>query len=321
METITLGRQGPAVPPLAVGTLPFGTTLDTPTSHRILDAALDAGATFLDTANNYAFWVDGATGDESESTLGGWFAARPGARDRVTLASKIGARPRPGGRSFADALGLGAAAVRAQVDASLARLRTDRLDVLYAHVDDTSVPLEETVGALQAEVRRGTARVIGCSNLTAPRLAAALAAAGDGPAYAVLQQRFTYLTTVPGVDLLPQVVLDDAVRGVADDADLTLIGYSPLLHGAYTRPDKELPEPYRHRGTATQLAALADAAAVTGLDAGQVVLAWMTSLPRPVLPVVGVSSPEQLASAVHAVSAGLPAEVVAALDAARTVGP
>lgn len=169
METITLGRQGPAVPPLAVGTLPFGTTLDTPTSHRILDAALDAGATFLDTANNYAFWVDGATGDESESTLGGWFAARRGARDRVTLASKIGARPRPSGRSFADALGLRAAAVRAQVDASLARLRTDRLDVLYAHVDDSSVPLEETVGALQAEVRRGTARIIGCSNLTAPR--------------------------------------------------------------------------------------------------------------------------------------------------------
>ena len=80
MTTITLGQHGPAVPPLAVGTLPFGTTVDTSTSYRILDAALDAGATFLDTANNYAFWVDGATGDESETTLGAWFVARRGAR-------------------------------------------------------------------------------------------------------------------------------------------------------------------------------------------------------------------------------------------------
>lgn len=321
MEMTTLGPHGPSVPLLAVGAMYFGTLVDVPTAHAVLDAALDTGATFVDTANNYAFWVDGGTGDESERTLRAWFAARPGARDRVTLATKVGARPRPGGTTVADGLGLGADAVRTQLDDSLRRLGTDHVDLLYAHVDDTRVPLAETVGALQDEVRRGRARTIGCSNITAPRFAEALRAAGQGPAYAVVQQRFSYLTPVPGTDLYPHVLLDDDLASVAAAAGATLTGYSSLLSGAYTRPDRPLPDGYRHGGTARQLAALAAAADVTGLDAGQVVLAWMTSRARPVLPVVGVSSPDQLASAVRAVSTRLPADVVAALDEARTVGP
>ena len=321
METIELGSNSPndalMVPPLAVGTMYFGTRVAPTIAHEILDAALDTGATFLDTANNYAFWVEDGTGDESETVLGDWFGARPGAREQVVLATKIGARPRPGTRSLDEALGLSAPAVREQTEHSLMRLRTDRIDVLYAHIDDTRVPIEETVGALQEEVRRGTARVIACSNITSSRLGAGLRAAADGPRYSVVQQRFTYLTAAPGADLSPHVLLDDDLIALAVGQHLSLAGYSPLLGGAYTRDDRRLPDAYRHGATASQLAALARAADSTGLDAGQVVLAWMAGRAVPVLPVVGVSTRAQLDSAVRAMSAPLPAAVLADLESAR----
>lgn len=317
MDTQRLGTSGPPIPPLAVGTMYFGTQVASGTAQRILDAALDAGATFWDTANNYAFWVEGGTGDESETVLGDWLVSRPGARDRVTLASKIGARPRAGAATLDHALGLAAPAVREQVDASLARLRTDHVDVLYAHIDDTHVPIEETLGALQEEIHRGTARAIGCSNITASRLEAALLAAGGRPGYTVLQQRFTYLSPTPSADLSPHVLLDDAVADLAARAGLALVGYSPLLSGAYTRADRDIPDTYRHAGTDAQLTALARASEATGLDTGQVALAWMVRRSTPVIPVVGVSNTAQLDAAIQAVRSPLDTDLIAGLDAAR----
>lgn len=309
------------MPPLAVGTMYFGTRVPVNRAHAILDVALDEGASFLDTANNYAFWADGGTGDESESAIGSWFGARPAARDRVTLATKIGARPRPGAGDLDGALGLAAPAVRGQVEESLRRLHTDHVDLLYAHIDDRKVPLEETVGALQEEVHRGTARAIGCSNITAERLDAALRAAGGGPRYSVLQQRFTYLTPLPGADLSPHVLLDDELARHATDAGLSLAGYSPLLSGAYTRADRDLPGAYRHAATSAQLATLDLATRSTGLDRGQVVLSWMAGRGVPVIPIVGVSSPAQLESAARAVSTSLPDDVLSRLDAAHRFLP
>lgn len=321
MDAMKLGDHGPLVPPMAIGTMYFGTHVPIQSAHRILDAALNAGVAFLDTANNYAFWAEGGTGDESETVLGEWLMARPGARGHITLATKIGARPSPGSNSLDATLGLSAPAVRAQVDALLARLRTDHVDVLYAHIDDAQVPLEETIGALQEEVLRGRARAIGCSNISAPRLQAALRAAGDGPAYTVVQQRFTYLTTAPGADLSPHVLLDDAVAYTAAKAGLGLVGYSPLLSGAYTRSDRALPDAYQHENTAWELTELSTAAKATGLDPGQVALAWMVSRKTPVIPVVGVSSTAQLDSAIQAVHTTLPEDLLAELDAARQVSP
>jgi len=317
VDKMRLGPEGPLVPPLAVGTMYFGTLVPPETAKGILDAALDAGATFLDTANNYAFWAGGGTGDESESVIGDWFAARPGARDRVTLATKVGARPRPGTRSLEHPLGLTASAVRDQVDGSLRRLRADHIDVLYAHIDDRHAPIEDTVGALQEEVRRGAARTIACSNISADRLAAALRVSGSGMRYQAVQQRFTYLTPLPEADLSPHVLLDEPLAGIASSEGLAMVGYSPLLGGAYTRPDRVVPDAYLHAGTAAQLAVLSSAAEASGLDAGQTVLSWMISREVPVIPVVGVSDPVQLLAAVDAVSTRLPHELLAELEAAR----
>jgi aryl-alcohol dehydrogenase-like predicted oxidoreductase len=303
---------------VSLGTMYFGSLVPGGEAHRILDAAHEAGVRFWDTANNYAFWVPGGTGDESEECLGGWLAARgPRVRDEVVLATKLGARPRPGGRDLSAALGLSASAIREQLTGSLRRLGVDHVDVLYAHVDDPAVPLAEVVGTLNELREQGLTRAVAASNLTAGRLRAATATGGG---YAALQQRFTYLVPDPDADLYPHVLLDAEVERVCAEAGVAMLGYSPLLGGVYTRSDRPLPSAYRTAGAGRALRALHEVAGHVGLDAGQTVLAWMVQRARPVLPVVGVSNVEQLRSAVRAVTTALPADLVTALDTARVAG-
>lgn len=310
------------VPSMAVGTMYFGTTVPTTRAHAVLDAAHGAGARFWDTANNYAFWTDGGTGNESEECLGAWLAARGSSvRDEIVLATKAGARPQPGSTDLSSTLGLSDSAVRDQLTDSLRRLGTDRVDVLYAHIDDRAVPLEETLGALVELQQQGLTRVIAASNLTAGRLDEALDAGHRvGTGYAALQQRFTYLVPDPAADLVPHVLLDEQIERVCADAGIAMLGYSPLLSGAYTRDDRALPDAYATAASEDALRELHAVAEQAELDAGQAVLAWMAQRDRPVLPVVGVSAPEQLRSAIRAVSTALPADALARLDTARSAG-
>lgn len=307
-----------SVPSMAVGTMYFGSTVPGDVAHHVLDAARDRGATFWDTANNYAFWTPGGTGDESEECLGAWLAARgPSARDEVVLATKVGARPRPGGNDVTQGLGLSAPGVREQVLGSLRRLGTDYVDVLYAHIDDQAVPMVETLGAFADLQQEGLIRMIAASNLSAERLQEAVSTR-PGTGYRALQQRFTYLIPDPSADVSPHVLLDEQVEHVCAESGMTMLGYSPLLSGAYTRTDRPLPDGYLTPATDHALTALHDAAKRAGLDAGQAVLAWMGQRERPVLPVVGVSTPEQLHCAVDAVTTPLPHDTLTRLDAARS---
>ncbi|PFG33053.1 aldo/keto reductase [Sanguibacter antarcticus] len=295
MVRISLGASGLVVPPLCIGTMYFGTQVPVQESHRILDRALERGYAFFDTANNYAFWAEGAVGDESEQTIGSWLRSR--ARGSVLVATKVGARPQPGSASLDSVLGLSRPAIREQVEGSLRRLQTDYVDVLYAHIDDSLTPLEETVSALLDEVARGTARRIACSNLSAERLSDAVDAVQGGPGYCAIQQRFTYLTPAEGADLTPHVLLSEDVMEVAERASMSRLGYSPLLGGAYSAPGRGVPDTYISENTERQLSALRDVASTYEVDSGQVVLAWMAQRSRPVVPVVGVSSVQQLESA------------------------
>ena len=145
----------------------FGTRVDEATSRRLLDRYVEAGGNFLDTANIYAFWVEGGQGGESEALLGRWMR-QCGTRDRVFVATKVGAAP---GEDLSHA------AINAAVDGSLRRLGTDHVDLYYAHVDHRSVPLEETLGAFGELVSAGKVRYIGCSNYAAWRLERARAPA------------------------------------------------------------------------------------------------------------------------------------------------
>ncbi|QHC22453.1 aldo/keto reductase [Streptomyces sp. GS7] len=292
------GDQGPRISAVCLGTMPFGTTVDERTSLAILDRFAEAGGTFVDTANNYACWVPGATGDESEVLLGRWLRSRRAA-DRTVVATKAGARPDParGPRWPANAEGLGATALRTAVEGSLRRLGTDRVDLYYAHIEDRRVPLEETVGTLAGFVRDGRVGTLGASNHATWRLAVARqSAAGRGlPGFRAVQQRHTYLR--PRRDLPPGLQKEtdgELLDYAAAHPDLTLLGYSPLMEGAYTREDRPLPERYDHPGSVVRLRVLAEVAAESGATANQVVLAWLMGGPVPVVPVIGVSSVAQL---------------------------
>ncbi|MEV7806258.1 aldo/keto reductase [Microbispora sp. NPDC088329] len=299
---------------IALGTIPFGTTVDEATSFAILDRFVEGGGTMLDTANNYPFWMDGATGDESEATIGRWLTSRRN-RDKLVISTKCGARPSvPGARTLDAAEGLSAGVVRAAIEGSLRRLGTDHVDVYWAHIDDRSTPLEETVAAFDELVLAGKAKEVGASNHATWRLerARSLAAARGGTRYSHVQLRHSYLRPRPWVHL-PEgghtQVSDEMLDYVRSEGDLTLWVYSSLLAGAYT--SKPLPEYYDHPGTTRRLAVLDEVAGELGATRNQVVLAWLRA--QGIIPIVGVSSMAQLEELL--VDIKLDDELVARLDA------
>ncbi|MNZ79602.1 General stress protein 69 [compost metagenome] len=155
--------------------------------------------------------------------------ARRGNRSQVILATKAGAKPTYPGGGFENKEGL-----------SLKRLRTDYIDMYYTHIDDKDVSLEETLETLDRFVRSGKVRAIGCSNYQTPRLHEALTASRHNTwaAYSCIQQRYTYLQPDPKADFGVQVVADDELLDYCHNNNMTVLAYSPLLGGAYTRADQ-----------------------------------------------------------------------------------
>lgn len=308
-------RTGTLVSRLALGAMPFGTTVDEKTSFAVLDRFVEAGGTTIDTANCYSFWVPGGSGGESESVLGRWLKDR-GGRDRLTLASKVGSGPGPDGQ----AEGLTATVIQEQIEGTLRRLGTDHLDIYYAHREDRSTPDEETLAAFHQVVTEGKTRVLGASNHTAWRLAEtrALAEQRGWTPYTAVQQRYSYLQPRPKTTL-PEgghVHASDELLDYVSSCGLTLFAYTSLLWGAYDRPAEPLPEHYAHPGTERRLQALAKVSDELGVTPIQTVLAWLTGGESPVVPIIGVSSVTQLDECLAAADLELPAELRRVLDEA-----
>jgi len=314
---------------LSLGAMRFGTTTDEATSFAILDRYVAAGGNFIDTSNNYLYFVNGTQGGESEALLGRWRASR-GAddKDEIVIATKVGARPIAPWTGFGTPReGLSRASIREASERSRERLGVERIDLYYAHVpDQAGVPLDEQVAAFGELVAEGTVGLLGLSNHWAWQVerARGLAAAAGSARADVLQYHHTYLrmrTDIPDLRFTR-----DGDFGVADGAILsylrdeprtTLVAYSPLLNGAYTRPDKELDRAYDHPGTRARLEALDQVVRETGATANQVVLAWLIGGELPVVPLIGASSVAQLDESLAAVDLELSAEQRQLLDAAN----
>jgi aryl-alcohol dehydrogenase-like predicted oxidoreductase len=312
---------------LSLGTMHFGTRTGEAASFAILDRYAEAGGTFIDTADNYAFWV-GTQGGESEELLGRWRRSR-GVGDEIVIATKLGARPLAPGTSYTDnAEGLSARVIRESAERSRDRLGMSRLDLLYAHIEDPAVPLAETVAAFATLVAEGTVGLLGVSNHWAWRVerARGLAAAAGLPGYEVMQYQYSYLrprTDLPGQrspDGMPGALGGDLLSYLRAEPALTAVAYSPLLKGGYASQDRlDGPEfaEYDHPGTPARLAALREVAKDAGATVNQVVLAWLIGGEIPIIPLVGASSVAQLDESLAAVDLKLTAEQRARLDAAR----
>ncbi|MFI9567069.1 aldo/keto reductase [Streptomyces rishiriensis] len=310
---------------LALGTMLFGSATDEETSFAILDRYVEAGGNFLDTSDNYAFWADGGQGGQSEELLGRWLRSR-GVGGEIVVATKLGARPLAPGTDYVDnPEGLSAKVIREAAERSRERLGVERLDLLYAHIDDHTVPQRETVEAFAELVAEGTVGLLGVSNQAVWRVerARALAAAAGLPGYEVLQYQHSHLrprTDIPD-RLFPDGSLGHAgpeLRGyLRAESGLTLVAYSPLLKGAYARTDRPLPPDYDHPGTPARLAVLREVAREAGASVNQVVLAWQLGGQLPIVPLAGASSVAQLEENLAAVDLELTGEQRARLDAAH----
>jgi len=294
---------------LSLGAMLMGTRTDEQTSFAILDRFVSAGGNFIDTSGNYAFWVNGTQGGESEELLGRWRRSR-GISDQVVIATKVGARPLALGGSFGDPMdGLSAKAIRESAARSMARLGVSRLDLMYAHIEDPSVPVEETVGAFGELVASGEVGLLGVSNHWSWRVERARSAAFllGVPGYEVLQYHYSYVR--PRADLPGRrsaygsagVAQGDLLDMVRFSPGLTLVAYSPLLSGAYVRSDRPLGAEFSHAGTSARLSVLRSVAGETGATVNQVVLAWLMGGEIPVIPLVGASSVGQLEESLAAV--------------------
>ncbi len=327
MQTTELGRTGERVSRLSLGAMLMGTRTDEATSFAMLDRYLDAGGSFVDTANCYAWWpAPGNTGGESETVLGRWFARR-GNRDRVFLSTKGGAwvtdpdrhRGRPERPPYE---GAGAGTLRAALDASLRRLGTDHVDLYYVHVDDLATPLEETLDALASFVAAGKVRHIGWSNVRTWRLERILGLCDRyrWPAPVALQQQHSYLRPTAGAIVL-SIVDDEQLDHLRANPRVTLVAYSPILKGIYDDPAKRAGHPsmadYTGPDSDARLATLTELAAELDVRPNQLVLAWLLHQtdPAPVT-LVGPRTPEQLDAALAALDIALSAGQLARLDAA-----
>jgi aryl-alcohol dehydrogenase-like predicted oxidoreductase len=327
VQTTELGRTGEQVSQLALGAMWMGTRTDEPTSLTMLDRYLDLGGSFVDTANCYSWWrIPGTTGGESETVLGRWFASR-GNRDRVFLSTKGGAwvhdpDAHRGTTLPAKYSGAAAATLREELDASLRRLGTDRIDLYYVHVDDLETPLEETLETLDGFVTDGKIRYIGWSNVRTWRLERILGLCErHGWAAPVsVQQQHSYLRTKPGVNTR-SIVDDEQLDHLRANPQVSLVAYSPILNGIYDdvtkrATDEKFPD-YVGADTEARLATLTEVANELGARPNQVVLAWLLHQTDPSLvTLTGPRTLDQFDAAMAALNVKLSDEQLARLDAA-----
>ncbi|MFG2258751.1 aldo/keto reductase [Streptomyces mirabilis] len=284
-----LGSSDLEVFPLSLGGNVFGWTADEAQSFAVLDAYTAGGGNFVDTADGYSAWISGHTGGESETIIGKWFAAR-GNRSDVVLATKVSTHP--------EYKGLSPSNIKAAADASLRRLGTDYIDLYYTHFDDTSVPVEEIIGALDELVRAGKVREIAASNISAERLA-------ESVEFSDREGLARYVALQPHYNLVSRDTYEGPLQEVASRTGLAAVPYFALASGFLTgkyRPGTTVDSARaegagKHldteRGTRV-LAALDEVAGAHDAEVATVALAWLAARPTVAAPIASARTVEQL---------------------------
>jgi aryl-alcohol dehydrogenase-like predicted oxidoreductase len=267
----------------------------------------------IDTADYYTAYIPGNVGGESERAIGEWLS-RSGRRKDVLIATKVGMWEGVGGK------GLKASRIKAAVDESLQRLRTDVIDLYFSHCDDPDTPMEETLEAFDSLIKAGKVRAIGASNFTAERLAEALRVS-DANGWA----RYTVLQ--PLYNLVDRDVFEGPLQDLCVAENIGVIPFYGIAAGYLTgkyRTEADLgksprgsrAEHYMQRTGPAVLAAMDKVAAETGASLGAIALAWLAAQPAIVAPITSATSVEQLAELLPSMTLQLTPDQLARLSEA-----
>ncbi|MGE0802759.1 MAG: aldo/keto reductase [Lautropia sp.] len=315
MKYVRLGRTGLQVSPICLGCMTYGVpdrgnhpwTLDEAASRPLIRLAVERGINFFDTANVYS--------DGTSEEIVGRALKEFARREEIVIATKVNGRMRPG----PNGAGLSRKAILQEIDASLARLGTDYVDLYQIHRLDPATPIEETLEALHDVVRAGKARYIGASSMHAWQFAKALYLADrhGWTRFVSMQNYLNLLYREEEREMLP----------LCRDQGVGVIPWSPLARGRLTRDWDAATERSRTDEFADRLyAATADAdrrvaeavaqlAAQRGLSRAQIALAWVIGTPGVTAPIIGASRPQHLEDALAALTVTLSAAERQALEA------
>ena len=315
MKQVPLGPTGLQVSQLCLGSMGFGWTASPTDSFAVMDAFVEAGGTFIDTADIYSRWIPGHKGGEAEEIIGRWMKER-GNRARIVIATKVRGQmwDGPGGE------GLSRAHIVRAAEDSLRRLQVETIDLYQCHWPDEAVPLDETLRALEELVTAGKVRFIGASNYRLPALrdALAMSAKHNLPRFATLQ---------PHHNLVHRKEWEEGLQATCIAENIGVIPYSPLaggfLTGKYVRGGERVAS--QRSGGVRQyftpdgwsaLDALREVADARKTTCAAVALAWQLAQPGITAPIVGANSPAQLGDQLPALSLTLSTTEMGRLDAA-----
>lgn len=313
MNKIQIGTTDIKVAPFNLGGNVFGWTLDERKSFEILDAFVDAGFDFIDTADMYSYWVDGGAGGQSETIIGKWMKARNN-RDKVIIATKVG------GATGVNEVDTSRKHILETVEKSLKRLQTDYIDIYYTHYDDEKTPIEETLGAYDELIKQGKIRHIAASNISPERLRESMEISEKNnlPKYQALQ---------PLYNLVEREGYEKNYAPLVEEFGLTVFPYYALASGFLTgkyRSKDDLAKSVRGKGVANYLndkglnilKALDELAEKHNAVPATISLAWLSAQPNIGGPVASATSIEQLNQILASTKINLSQEDLELLDKA-----
>jgi len=312
MEKRKLGTTGIMVSPLCFGGNVFGWTVDEAQSHHLLDAVVDSGLNFIDTADVYSTWAHGGDGGQSETVIGNWLK-KTGKRGSVIIATKVGKDMGNGKK------GLSKTYITKAVEDSLKRLQTDYIDLYQSHDDDQTVPLEETLSAFGDLIKQGKVRAIGASNYNAQRLQEAMNASKQYnlPAYQTLQ---------PLYNLYDREAYEKELEPVCVANNLGVINFYALASGFLTgkyrtkedlaKTSRQSNKKYFNERGFKILKGLDEVAARYNANPAQVALAWQMARPSITAPIASATSIEQLQDLIKATELKLDNDAIQIISAA-----
>jgi aryl-alcohol dehydrogenase-like predicted oxidoreductase len=317
MDYRRLGRSGLKVSCLCLGTMQWGWTTDEPTAWAVMDAFVERGGYFLDTADFYSRWLPGHRGDESEEIIGRWMQQR-GNRNALIIATKV---YQPMGEHPNDR-GLSRQHISEALEASLRRLRTDYLDLYLAHAFDAETPIEETLQALDDARRAGKIRYAGASNYPAWRLVEALWKAE-------VHHTLRFDCLEPHYNLVHRAEFERDLQTICQQYQIAVMPYSPLangfLTGKYQRGQVQavggaragsVQRRYDREEAWRALSAVEQIAHENGSTPAAIGIAWLLAQPGVTAPILGARSVEQLESCLEALTVMLMPEQLARLETA-----